>query len=863
MLLWLPLATALGLLAVWLWITFRTISLWTTQYEAAWKWLFLSGGVSVLCALFVALLFPRKPARGVKIATASVCLMALIVCVLYFANTRVVSYEVCDVEGRPLENIPIRVAHYANRVVLTGFPGETVLRTDKDGHAAIRIFKNEEWRANVNDVAGGNPELGNSTYSEENVFFASVSPESRGTEWPYKQHEVLEHTYVLKAPPWHVIYQRCMEPVINLASVRIYLSRRDSFALPPYYAHIINLNSTDTDIQDARLMSLGGSIEGFNHLEELLAAALRDDSRQDIAIHSLSLLADQIYWISNNLPELSLEGPKLGRPYGWREEREKYSQMLYVWLSGNTSPPPLSHHERIAYIGQRIDQAARQIIEAIHPLMLKKKGAFEVLQNLDKEARPAMKFYPEVFEKGTAAAQQGALGALDRILPPAEDVAFLLRSKNPTWINNAMIICTNSSAAELAHNIKIFEGLKAEEKDPQNIAAFARAIDLATNELTEHRSSDEDTWPSKETPRYVVIDLGTNLLHPKKVTNSGYVLGYNNSNYYVWCNGVETALQPKFAGDVISVDDIDETGTAVGTEKGAGPTGEFHGSVSAAIWEKGSSAPRLATASTSASGSVQTQLGSLKLPQIPNSQVVPLAMNASIAPWPSDDKPISQLARLVSAMQVIGNGPAGGYLWEMTPNPSAEKIFEGPVPINDLLPGYPTPSPWNVTSVASINDGGAIVGTAIYKPTDSTDKIAAGAHGAMLVPLAIVRETTPGSGDFEPIVDNGLDDHATLPTFASELSVEPNMPHSNPETDGQGIFYIQMPGTVPTDITLTSGSKTITVQATPVRGWPNLLRTGKLVLIVPGDPFRAPDIATLEAGGSGVQLQEYKRTIVK
>jgi hypothetical protein len=71
----------------------------------------------------------------------------------------------------------------------------------------------------------------------------------------------------------------------------------------------------------------------------------------------------------------------------------------------------------------------------------------------------------------------------------------------------------------------------------------------------------------------------------------------------------------------------------------------------------------------------------------------------------------------------------------------------------------------------------------------------------MLMPLAIVRETTPGSGAFGPIMDNGLDDNAEIPIFGSAPPGTPNA--SNPETDGQGIFYIQMPGSIPASITLT------------------------------------------------------------
>lgn len=101
----------------------------------------------------------------------------------------------------------------------------------------------------------------------------------------------------------------------------------------------------------------------------------------------------------------------------------------------------------------------------------------------------------------------------------------------------------------------------------------------------------------------------------------------------------------------------------------------------------------------------------------------------------------AQPAQLVEATQVIGNGSGGAYLWEMRRTRSEAKTFNGPRLINYLLPGEPTISPWNVISVASINDGGCIVGTATYRSTSPTDPIAAGPHGVMLMPLAIVRES--------------------------------------------------------------------------------------------------------------------------
>jgi hypothetical protein len=482
-----------------------------------------------------------------------------------------------------------------------------------------------------------------------------------------------------------------------------------------------------------------------------------------------------------------------------------------------------------------------------------------------------MKFYPEVFEKGTDDAKEGALEVIGPIAPYAQDVAFLLRSKKPTWIECASRICLNSSAAELSDDLKTLETLKSQESDAQNIAAFEQVINEVSEQLARDQSEEADKPSSTVEPRYVVIDLGTKMLHPKKITNSGYVLGCGESSYYFWFDGTAISLQPKNAGDMLTVDDIDESGTVVGSETGPGSSGGSHRSVNLAIWERGTNIPKLTLPSQSSLGSgkpsIQDQTRAMNLPQIANSPVAPQAVNAALAQLPPQDNQPAPAAPLVAATQVIGNGPGGGYLWEMTPTLSATKIFEGPFLINILLPGEPKISPWNVTSVASINDGGSIVGTAIYQPTGPNDPIAAGLHSVMLMPLAIVRETTPGSGDFEPIVDNGLDNNATIPIFGSAPPGTPNS--SNPETDGQGIFYIQMPGSITASITLKCGNNRVTVEATPIKGRPNLLRTGKLVLIEHGDPFRASDITTIqvgspsEGGNPTLELQKYERTIVK
>ncbi len=199
--------------------------------------------------------------------------------------------------------------------------------------------------------------------------------------------------------------------------------------------------------------------------------------------------------------------------------------MLYIWLSGNSSPPPLSHDDRIVYIRQRLDQATIKLIDALHPVMLKKRSAYRVLGELQQNARPAMKFYPEVFEKGTDEAKEGALGVISQIVPSAKDVAFLIRSKNPRWVAQASWIGMNSNEADLSEDLKTLEALKSQESDTQNIAAFDQVINLVREQLARAQSEEANKPSSPVEPRYVVIDLGTKMLHPKKIPNSGYVPG--------------------------------------------------------------------------------------------------------------------------------------------------------------------------------------------------------------------------------------------------------------------------------------------------------------------------------------------------
>jgi hypothetical protein len=258
------------------------------------------------------------------------------------------------------------------------------------------------------------------------------------------------------------------------------------------------------------------------------------------------------------------------------------------------------------------------------------------------------------------------------------------------------------------------------------------------------------TSDSEVIPRYAVIDLGTKLLHPLKITDSGYVLGGNAPFFYVWFDGNLTALQPMKPGDSIKVLDIDEAGTVAGLE--STPSNGAKATTYSVTWSKGTWTPELIPASTTSvqrsDSADKASFSSTALPPLPGTTIVPLAENSSA--------------------QIIGNSPENAYLWEQTTGKSGEKKFGGPVLVNRYLPGLPDVSPWDVKSVSSINDGGIIVGTANYVSSDASDPIASGLHGVLLLPLAIVRETYRGSGDLRPIPHNGLDDYASLPIFRSE-----------------------------------------------------------------------------------------------
>ncbi len=516
--------------------------------------------------------------------------------------------------------------------------------------------------------------------------------------------------------------------------------------------------------------------------------------------------------------------------------------------------------------------------------------------------------------------------------------------------------------------------------------------------------------PPQADPRYVVIDLGPQIIWPVKISDANVVLGHDEKdNWYTWSDGTLSPLQ----------------------------------------------GPHVPTSPAPA-------IRDLKLPQPQGASILPLKKVQNVPSlWDRKRVPAAQQ----STTQVVGNGPDGAYLWER--EHASDKTFHRLVSINLLVPQDSVGVPWNITSVADMNNGGAMVGSAIYTRTGPTDPISPGPHGVLILPMAIVRETTPGSGDFTPMMDNGLDNNSFLPIYATESGagksetvksdafsagiygdlkgpiratmiftfktrfdksdtgtlsqtaggsdvfedksshvrvelhpwdaaptnsdslnlllsdpkldingdsyllqqVAPNsnkyegvpsplavvlkaplapnaintigfgmegafetltetavnshvfkaadgmtititkyttspggkmtlrisgapltnawlqftlqetsatslqysnfrriitdVPVSTPATDGQGIFYIEMTGTRPMKVTVASGDSHTTVEAKPVRGRPHLLRTGKLVMIRNGDPFRARSITTIESAGSEIDLLMAGQTIVK
>jgi hypothetical protein len=91
--------------------------------------------------------------------------------------------------------------------------------------------------------------------------------------------------------------------------------------------------------------------------------------------------------------------------------------------------------------------------------------------------------------------------------------------------------------------------------------------------------------PPAPPPQYAVIDLGTNLVYPQKITDSGYVLGNNGSgSYYVWFNGQPTTLAPSNSSDSWVATDIGENGEVVGLETVYTSNSDINGNYSPSVY---------------------------------------------------------------------------------------------------------------------------------------------------------------------------------------------------------------------------------------------------------------------------------------
>lgn len=477
MLLWLPVVIAAGLFTAWLFIIFRILSLSILWREAIY-WGFGSLAAFVVFILALAILFPRKRALNPKPVAISVGLVAGALTCLYFINTKVITYKVVDVDGGPIEGISVKVTHSATQVALTGFPGEAFLRTDQQGQVSIRVFRSEGCGALVNEHHPDSYQ--DSSYSSESVFLP-LSPDIAARKWIFISPHYVEHYWIIEfGPGLPFVPQHCaaLAPEHESALIQVYLRRHNSITLPPYFKSLFDaVSNTNRDISLARLSNKGSSIESFNRLDDLLANISNDTQNRILILHTLRDLAYQIAAISDDLPALTT-----GKTYATEEQKENCSKMLYCWLSGN-APTSLPHLERVAYIKQRMDQAASSIVEALHPLMLNEPYAYEVLGALGVSARSAMRFYPEVFDKGTPAAKDYALRIISYVGPSLNDVIFLIRSKNPECVNSAIEFYRNRNTAEVSMDLNTLQVARSHESDPQIISAFDQAINEVTRRL--------------------------------------------------------------------------------------------------------------------------------------------------------------------------------------------------------------------------------------------------------------------------------------------------------------------------------------------------------------------------------------------
>jgi pimeloyl-ACP methyl ester carboxylesterase len=92
-----------------------------------------------------------------------------------------------------------------------------------------------------------------------------------------------------------------------------------------------------------------------------------------------------------------------------------------------------------------------------------------------------------------------------------------------------------------------------------------------------------------------------------------------------------------------------------------------------------------------------------------------------------------------AATQVIGTDGTSGYIWQLNPPSTSAPSFANPQILDSLVASYTasnTPS-WSQVVPSSINDSGALVGTATYTQQNSSDPIAAGQHGVILLPAEL------------------------------------------------------------------------------------------------------------------------------
>jgi hypothetical protein len=452
--------------------------LWTVHWQEAWYWGFASLVTFAVFLAALALLFPRKGALGLRPLAISLGLVALPLICLYFINTKVIIYQVLDVDGGPLAGIPVKISHHSTQVALTGFPGDVFLRTDQRGQVSIRIFRSEQCGALVNEQPrDSNQDYG---YSSESVFLP-LGPDIAARKWIFISPHYVEHYWIIEfGPGLPFVPQHCatVAPEQESALIPVYLRRHNSTTLPPYFKSLFDpAANTDPEVSLARISNMGSSIESFNRLSDLLASLSNDNHNRILILHTLRDLAYQIAAISDGLPALTTT-----KTYATKEQRENCSEMLYCWLSGN-APQSLSHLDRVAYVKQRMDQAASSIVEALHPLMFNEPYAYEVLGALGASARPAMRFYPEVFDKGTPAAKDYALRIISYVGPSPDDVIFLIRSKNPDCVSSAIEFYRNRSDAEVPKDLTKLQVARSHESDPQIVSAFDQAINEVTRRL--------------------------------------------------------------------------------------------------------------------------------------------------------------------------------------------------------------------------------------------------------------------------------------------------------------------------------------------------------------------------------------------